>query len=393
MAANLQALQNQQAANQKALEDLQAAHQKTIDDLKAANLKALDDLKNADQLKIDALIAQHQATIADLTKQQADVIAQLKADHQTELSARYVAGAKDILAVATNFINSSYFTDDKLKAMTTNPQAYWGQIINAHDSQPNLVNPDRYDLTQLKTAFPDVAKYLPPTKWSSGNVNKNYLLGEAQATLNIINALKDFKLQNGVTTDPILDAMITRLTERAKNYIKDSNNLSSPIAIDLNNDNKISTKHASQGAIFDLKANGVKSQISWVSSEDGFLALDRNKNGLIDNGGELFGDQHGAANGYDELKKFDSNNDGVMDKNDTVFNDLKVWQDSNGDGKTQAGELKSLTELGITSLSLNYTTGGQHIDSNDVYHKESSTVAFADGTTRKSEDIWLELRS
>lgn len=138
-----------------------------------------------------------------------------------------------------------------------------------------------------------------------------------------------------------------------------------PLALDLNGDGKIGISPASNGgAYFDHNGDGVSHKSSWINKEDGILAYDRNGNGNIDNGGELFGNftqikdkesnQRLAKDGYEALKEFDSNNDGLIDKNDDKFKDLKIWQDANSNGISDEGELKSLDGLGIASLSLNH---------------------------------------
>ena len=97
-------------------------------------------------------------------------------------------------------------------------------------------------------------------------------------------------------------------------------------------------------------SDGVKEQVGWVSGDDGLLTLDKNNNGTIDNILELFGKTD--KTGTEELREYDLNNDGVINSNDTVFSNLKVWQDHNQNGISESYELKTLTELGITSIDV-----------------------------------------
>lgn len=127
---------------------------------------------------------------------------------------------------------------------------------------------------------------------------------------------------------------------------------SDPIVFDLDGDGVELTSYKN-GAAFDITATGRNTTTAFVTGGDAFLALDRNRNGFIDDGSELFGDQRGAANGFEELRKLDSNADGVIDRNDAGYADLLLFRD-NGDGKTEAGELLSLADAGIASLALNY---------------------------------------
>ena len=77
--------------------------------------------------------------------------------------------------------------------------------------------------------------------------------------------------------------------------------------------------------------------------------------GKIDNGKELFGDQNGASTGFEELSKYDDNNDGLITKDDASFEKLQLWCDMNKNGITDNGELKKLAEAGITELSTSVT--------------------------------------
>lgn len=114
----------------------------------------------------------------------------------------------------------------------------------------------------------------------------------------------------------------------------------SPLILDLNSDGKDLTD-VENGVKFDLDADGIIEKTSWtgiqLDFDDAFLVLDRNNNGLIDDGKELFGDQHGAENGFDELAKFDvpengGNGDRIINKNDKVYNELQLWVDHNKNG-------------------------------------------------------------
>jgi hypothetical protein len=160
-----------------------------------------------------------------------------------------------------------------------------------------------------------------------------------------------------------------------------------PIVIDLNNNGVIDLTSAQQGVNFDLLGTGRAVQTAFVTGGDAFLALDRNGDGVINSGKELFGDQNGAANGFEELRKFDANNDGRIDAQDPVFNQLRLWRD-NGDGVSSSDELLSLGDAGITAIDLGYTnvrrsaTGGNTIT-------QVSYFLRGDGTRGKAADVRL----
>ena len=133
----------------------------------------------------------------------------------------------------------------------------------------------------------------------------------------------------------------------------------SPLVLDLNNDRITSLNLDESSVYFDLDNNNFKEQTAWISPNDGLLVFDRNANGKIDNGSELFGnftpkfDGSLATDGFNALSDFDTNNDGIISNLDENFDKLQIWQDSNSNGITDDGELKSLSELGIESLNLN----------------------------------------
>ncbi len=178
-----------------------------------------------------------------------------------------------------------------------------------------------------------------------------------------------------------------------------------PLVIDLGKKG-IELTNVDGGVHFDLDKNGFAEKTAWIGTEDGFLALDRNGNGIIDDGGELFGDQVDldgrlAASGFEALKQLDDNvnsetgeiGDGVIDKNDSRFSDLRVWIDANHNGKTDSGELKTLDELGITSISLNHTNKNVVDSQTGTIVTESSVVTFKDGSTSEISEHWFEVKT
>jgi len=145
----------------------------------------------------------------------------------------------------------------------------------------------------------------------------------------------------------------------------DCNECESPIIIDVDG-NGFDLTAAADGVQFDLMGDGRSETWSWTNSgsDDVWLALDRNGNGVVDNGQELFGNHTPQPpvtrpNGYLALAEYDrgengGNSDGIIDRNDAVYAFLRAWRDVNHDGISDTRELLLLDSLGIVALDLSY---------------------------------------
>ncbi len=156
-----------------------------------------------------------------------------------------------------------------------------------------------------------------------------------------------------------------------------------PLVLDLDGDGLELSAVGLTGGLFDMDGDLFAEPTGWVLGDDGFLAIDLNSNGTIDDISEFFG--HGDVSGFAELAALDSNTDGVIDAADTAFADLRVWQDLDGDSVTDPGELKTLAELDIASIGLTATPDGSTNALNTV--ARTGTFTRTDATTGTIGDI------
>ncbi|NOT16019.1 MAG: hypothetical protein HOP21_10725 [Methylotenera sp.] len=250
----------------------------------------------------------------------------------------------------SNYLNNDYSTTfeitqeqyDKLKDFGKNPTDY------GFDTYYNGLKNSCIDFTwqALKEAGLNPTNtegdLLPP--WNSDELHDLF---------------KDQK-NHGLYENPKVIAPSTQTHyDTAKDYIfrKD------PLTFDLDGDG-IETVgiSATNPILFDHDGDGIKNGTGWVQPDDALLVLDRNGNGQVDNGLELFGDNtvltsgaragQKAADGFDALADLDTNLDGMVSAADAQFASLRLWRDLNQDGISQSGELFSLSSQGIASINV-----------------------------------------
>lgn len=178
----------------------------------------------------------------------------------------------------------------------------------------------------------------------------------------------------------------------------------SPIVIDVDH-NGFSMTNAAGGVLFNILNDGVPLQISWTSanSTNAFLVLDRNGNGRIDTGTELFGNltpqpPSQNENGFLALAEYDKpahggNGNGRMDQGDAIFARLRLWQDANHNGLSERSEMHILPDLGVRAIDLDFKES-RRTDQYGNNFRYRSKVYDANGahTGRWAWDVFLQVQ-
>lgn len=177
----------------------------------------------------------------------------------------------------------------------------------------------------------------------------------------------------------------------------------SPIMINLkNNSANYQLTSYTDGVSFDINGRGIQYRVGWTEpdSEVGILSLDRNGNGTIDNGSELFGnatkkrDGRLAANGFEALVDLDGgpeNSDGKIDASDPPYMLLRLWLDDNHDGISQSNELVKLADAEVTTLFTGYRETPRMDRHGNLYAYKGSALVLKNGHEhrRRMFDVFL----
>lgn len=177
---------------------------------------------------------------------------------------------------------------------------------------------------------------------------------------------------------------------------------SSPIIIDLANDG-FDLTDVDGGVKFDLMAEGFLRPVAWTAadSDDSLLCYDRNGNGRIDDGSELFGNRTPQppsvnANGFLALAVFDlpengGSRDGMIDKRDEIYSSLRLWRDGNHNGISEPGELSALTSAGVKAINLNYKDTQRFDLFGNLFRYQSKIVSRRSRAGRWAVDVFLHV--
>ncbi|PTD96445.1 calcium-binding protein [Pseudothauera lacus] len=186
-----------------------------------------------------------------------------------------------------------------------------------------------------------------------------------------------------------LDDIFRRIGDQTQT----ASRFASPVILDLDGTG-INTVGLDAGVYFDHAADGFAERTGWLGAGDGLLVWDRNGDGAINSGRELFGSETvlasglKAVNGFEALRELDINGDGVIDANDPAFAELRVWVDANVDGRTGEGELLTLEEAGVQAINVTYSHSN-HVDAHGNAHKQVGSFVTTGGETRTAADVWF----
>jgi hypothetical protein len=167
----------------------------------------------------------------------------------------------------------------------------------------------------------------------------------------------------------------------------------SPLVLDLTGSGVQTVGIGQSGVQFDLNNSGVNASVGWITQGEGFLVDLPAGSTTITNGSQLFGSAtlmpngQTASNGFAALSAFDTNNSGVIDASDPIFNQLQVWVNTGTQGTTPVGTLFTLAQLNIQSLNLKAVVTNQESNGNTVGMISSYTTT--NGQTFEMADVWL----
>ena len=167
----------------------------------------------------------------------------------------------------------------------------------------------------------------------------------------------------------------------------DAEQQASPLVLDIDGDGIELVALNDAGSVYwDIDLDNFAEASGWITGGDGLLAIDLNVDGVINNHSELFGNQNDSLNGFATLSVYDTNSDNAITSADAQFFDLLIWIDINADGYSQSSELYTLDDLGITSISTNFTNVNYMISGNEIKQESTFTI---NGQTQSIVDAWF----
>ena len=166
--------------------------------------------------------------------------------------------------------------------------------------------------------------------------------------------------------------------------------LEAPIVIDLDNNGFEFVGLKDSRIFFDIDNDEMSELVSWLKKGDGFLVIDKNKNGQVDDVTEFFGKNDKTKSDVWEFLQYDLNDDGILDASDPIFAEIKIWQDLNQDGKSSVEELTTLAQNGVIAIDAKKANiTNRYI--NGTLIKQEGISRKADKSLRNMASVQLEV--
>lgn len=188
---------------------------------------------------------------------------------------------------------------------------------------------------------------------------------------------------------------VRNVVDRIVGAIRD---LFDPVVLDLDGDGVELVGLDHSDARFDFDGDGLAEETGWVGADDGLLVFDANGDGVIDAADEVAFVSYlaGAETDLEGLAAFDTDGDGMLTEADAEgggfdWSQFQVWQDANQNGRSDEGELISLSAAGIVSINLALNGDASEVDGNLIHN--TTTFTRADGTTGAAADVSFEVRT
>ena len=162
-----------------------------------------------------------------------------------------------------------------------------------------------------------------------------------------------------------------------------------PVVIDLNRDGVLSYSQA----VIDVNRDGQLDHSAWVAPQDGLLVWDKFHDGRVHDASQyVFSQGEGQTDLQGLAAQFDTNRDGVFNAKDALFNEFSVWQDSNQNGVSDAGEMRSLADVGLTAIKLQ-SDGVTRQSAPGVHEAGRSSATASDGSSVVVGDVGFAFTS
>ncbi len=261
------------------------------------------------------------------------------------------AQQKDMLAPLSDNSNSAQAIKDSSDTASKDPKIVLLKAIIEAMLKRRI---QLFDPSALAAAINEIATSKLPS--NTGDFGAEYSLSQSHSE----SEQTDFSAQGQIITTDGANIQFAISLEMSRSYSEESN-----VSVTIGNARKAkdplvinfdgtAAQLSDQQFSFDLNNSGQQQTISFVGGNSGFLALDKNNNGKIDNGSELFGPSSG--NGFQDLATYDSDHNGWIDENDSVFNRLRVWtKDNQGNDTLSTLQDKNIGALYLGKISTPFT--------------------------------------